>query len=270
MNSQINFKENQIYNIVIFDSGLGGLSIYKKIEKKIPNVNYIYAFDNEAFPYGEKKETFIIERCLKMINAISKKINITIILIACNTASVTSLLTLKKFFKFPIIGIVPDIKKATKKTKNKIIGLLATKTTINNNYVQNLILSFFPKIIIKTLCNKKLVILAEKKLKYNFTDTKVINNILKPWYNKPNVPDTIILGCTHFYFLKKEIKKVLPKAINIIDSNIIIPQKLYDVLKNNTIKKENIIFSSKSIKQDKRLLDLFNRYKFLTFKKINL
>ncbi|XBC38157.1 MAG: glutamate racemase [Buchnera aphidicola (Floraphis choui)] len=269
-NSKTDLKQNTICNILIFDSGLGGLSIYKKIKNYFPYANYIYAFDNEKFPYGNKKESFIITRCLKIIYSISNIINITIAIVACNTASITSLPTLQHYFNFPIIGIIPNIKKAVKITKNNIIGLLATKTTINNYNIQRTISSLSPNFIIKTLHNENLVKIAEKKLKYNFTELKLINNILKPWYLTKNKPDTIILGCTHFYFLKNEIRHLFSKNINIIDSNINISKKIWSILKNNIVRNENIAFFSKSIKNDISLLSLFNKYKFLKFSKLNL
>ncbi|XBC43292.1 MAG: glutamate racemase [Buchnera aphidicola (Meitanaphis flavogallis)] len=257
-------------NVLIFDSGLGGLSIYQKIKNCFPNVNYIYACDNNAFPYGEKKELFIIKRCSKIINIISKNIDITAVILACNTASITSLLTLKNNFHFPIIGIIPNIEKSVKVTKNKIIGLLATKTTIRHCNIQNKILSYYPSITIKTLYNKELVVMAEKKLKYNFLEIKNIKNILQPWLITPQIPDTIILGCTHFHFLKNEIKSLFFKNVKVIDSNIVIPPKLYKILKNSMITNKNIAFFSKNIKNDIHLLQLFNKYNFATFKKLRV
>lgn len=270
MNHKVNFKKSMKCNVLIFDSGLGGLSIYTKIKHRFPNVNYIYACDNSAFPYGEKKELFIIKRCSQIINIISKNIDITAVILACNTASVTSLLTLQNNFHFPIIGIIPNIEKSVKVTKNKIIGLLATKTTIHHYNIQNKILSFYPNITIKTLHNKELVIMAEKKLKYNFLEIKKIKNILKPWLITSHIPDTIILGCTHFHFLKHEIKSLFLKNIKVIDSNIVIPRKLYKIFKSSIITNTNIAFFSKDIKNNIHLSRLFNKYNFTKFKELNL
>ncbi|XBC41752.1 MAG: glutamate racemase [Buchnera aphidicola (Kaburagia rhusicola rhusicola)] len=270
MDHKVNFKKSMKCNVLIFDSGLGGLSIYKKIKHRFPNVNYVYACDNNEFPYGEKKELFIIKRCFKIISIISNNVNITAVILACNTASITSLLTLQNHFPFPIIGIIPDIEKSVKVTKNKIIGLLATKTTIHHCNIQNKILSFYPNITIKTLHNPELVVMAEKKLKYNFLEIKNIKNILKPWLISPQIPDTIILGCTHFYFLKHEIKSLFLKKTKVIDSNIVIPKKLCKILKNSIITNKNIAFFSKDIKNNIRLLRLFNKYNFTKFKKLNL
>ncbi|XBC37640.1 MAG: glutamate racemase [Buchnera aphidicola (Meitanaphis microgallis)] len=270
MNFKIKFQKNAACNMLIFDSGLGGLSIYKKMKKNFPNANYIYACDNAAFPYGEKEEHFIIERCLKIIDLISNRINVTMVILACNTISVTSLLILKNNFNFPIIGIIPNIAEATKITKNKVIGLLATKITINNHDIQKKILSMSENFTIKTLHDEKLVRIVEKKLKYNSIKIETINSILKPWHYESSTPDTIILGCTHFNFLKKEIKRLFSKKINIVDSSPIIPKNIYNVLKTNTIKKQHVAFFSKPITHHIPLSCLFNKYDFLKFKTLRI
>ncbi|MGP1930172.1 MAG: glutamate racemase, partial [Arsenophonus sp. ET-DL12-MAG3] len=113
--------------ILIFDSGIGGLSIYYEVKRLLPDLHYIYVFDNDAFPYGEKSAEFIIKRIIQIIDQIQKKQTLAIAIIACNTASTVSLPILRAYFKFPIIGVVPAIKPAIKLTRNGVIGLLATK-----------------------------------------------------------------------------------------------------------------------------------------------
>ncbi|XBC39205.1 MAG: glutamate racemase [Buchnera aphidicola (Nurudea shiraii)] len=271
MNFTYNYSQKKQYNVLIFDSGLGGLSIYKKMQHRFPNINYIYVFDNECFPYGNKEISFIFERCSKIIELVSKKIHISTMILACNTISVTSLMSLKKTFNFPIIGITPDIKKSIKITRTKTIGLLATKVTIHHDSIQKKIASLLPEIIIKTLYNNNLVKLAEKKIKYNFVNKKEISNIMKPWYSKTNNVDTIILGCTHFNFLKYEIQQLFSKKICILNSNIKISKKFFNILKNNYIKKnKNIVFFSKFEKNHIYILNLFKTYKFSKFKKLNI
>ncbi|WP_082252573.1 glutamate racemase [Buchnera aphidicola] len=267
------YKTNKINiacNILILDSGLGGLSIYKKIKNNFKNANFIYVCDNAAFPYGTKKESFIISRCLKIISTIATRENITLAILACNTASVTSLLILRNKFNFPIIGIIPNIKKAIKTTKNKTIGLLATRTTIYNKNIQNLIKFYAPRIIIKTLHNEKLIKITEEELKKKTNSMKLIKKTLNSWITSIEAPDTIILGCTHFYFIKHKIKKLFLNKINIIDSNVLISKKLHKILNNNFVKNENIAYLSRTSKKDKDLLNVFKKYDFIKFKKIEL
>lgn len=257
--------------ILVFDSGIGGLSIYFKIKKKLPNFRYIYAFDNLGFPYGNKKKKFVIERTLYFINKIQKKHKIITAIIACNTASILSLHYLKKIFSFPIIGVIPEIELATKITKNKIIGLLATKITINESYIKNTIKKLQKKYKIITLFSTKLVQLAENKFIKKKIQKKEIKKILKPYINTKIQPDTIILGCTHFNFIKKEIKKSLKKKTKIINSGNKTIKKAISLIKknkNNFFEKKNIIYCSKINKKSKYIKEKLKKKDFQYFKKI--
>jgi glutamate racemase len=204
--------------VLIFDSGVGGLSVYKEIERKLPGIHYIYAFDNIAFPYGDKSEKFIIERVLKIITAVQQQHTLAVVVIACNTASTVSLPALRARFSFPIVGVVPAIKPAVQVTRNGIIGLLATQATVNHAYTLNLIKRFASDCKIELLGSIALVKLAEAKLRGESISLSALKNILHPWLKMPDPPDTIVLGCTHFPLLAQEITQVLPEGIQLIDS----------------------------------------------------
>ncbi|MEQ5186908.1 glutamate racemase, partial [Providencia alcalifaciens] len=121
--------------VLVFDSGVGGLSVYREIREKLPEAHYIYVFDNEAFPYGEKSQEFIIDRVVRIVSAVAEKHDIATIVIACNTASTVSLPALRaKFTEIPIVGVVPAIKPAAKLTCYGVVGLLATRATVKRPY----------------------------------------------------------------------------------------------------------------------------------------
>ncbi|XBC39712.1 MAG: glutamate racemase [Buchnera aphidicola (Chaetogeoica yunlongensis)] len=271
-NIHLKHKTQKKSYIVIFDSGFGGLSIYKTIKKKYPYINYIYIFDNKNFPYGEKQDQFILAQILKIITAIKKKIKIKMVILACNTVTITSLITLKNYFRFPIIGISPDFIKAINTTKNKVIGLLGTKITINHYHVKYFIKLLSPKYTIKPFYNNKLVKIAENKLITKSLSIKKLKTILQPLLLLPNIPDTIILGCTHFSFLKKEIKKIFFNKINIIDSNISIPKHISKTLMNNSnnFYNRNIAMFSQQIINSHTILTLLKKYDFKKFQKLIL
>ncbi|VFS68333.1 Glutamate racemase [Kluyvera cryocrescens] len=113
--------------VLVFDSGVGGLSVYDEIRHLLPDLHYIYAFDNVAFPYGEKSEEFIVERVLEIVTAVQQRYPLALAVIACNTASTVSLPALREKFAFPVVGVVPAIKPAARLSANRIIGLLATR-----------------------------------------------------------------------------------------------------------------------------------------------
>mgnify|MGYP000811115975 FL=1 len=125
--------------VLVFDSGVGGLSVYNEIRQLLPNLHYIYAFDNVAFPYGEKSEEFIVERVVEIVTAVQQRYPLALAVIACNTASTVSLPALREKFAFPVVGVVPAIKPAARLTANGIVGLLATRGTVKRPYTRELI-----------------------------------------------------------------------------------------------------------------------------------
>ncbi|AEW44864.1 glutamate racemase [Serratia symbiotica str. 'Cinara cedri'] len=211
--------------ILIFDSGVGGLSIYQAVKQLLPNLHYIYLIDNLAFPYGEKSEDFILTRVLDIISTIQQRHPEVIVIIACNTASTVSLSVLRQYFSFPIIGVVPAIKPAVQMTTNGVIGLLATRCTIQSNYTQKLISHFAINCKMELLGSAKLVELVEAKLYGKIVSLTMLKKILNPWLNMKEPPDTVVLGCTHFPLLKNELTLVLPKGTKLVDSGTAIANR---------------------------------------------
>ncbi|OCG07151.1 glutamate racemase [Gilliamella sp. wkB178] len=216
-------------SILVFDSGIGGLSVYNEIHKKMPNLHYIYAFDNEMFPYGDKSTEFLINRVNSVIEAITKSYSIGLAVIACNTASTICLPSLRSKFSFPIVGVVPAIKPASQITQNKSIGLLATKATIQRTYTTNLINEFAKNCTVNLLGLSELALIAENKLQGIPVDMQQLRDLLQPWLSLPTVPDTIVLGCTHYPFIKEELQIIFPQA-TFIDSGNAIAFRVHNLL----------------------------------------
>ncbi|CAL4325898.1 Glutamate racemase [Buchnera aphidicola (Protaphis terricola)] len=259
--------------MLIFDSGIGGISILNKIKKILPNINYIYMLDNAAFPYGEKKESFILNRSIKIINTIQKIYPIKIVIIACNTASTTSLSILQKTFNIPIIGVLPFLEKSIKINKNSNIGFIATKATINSKYIKNIIYKNFYKKNINIIATNKLAKFAEKKIRKQPISIIKFKKIFKSWIRLSIQPNIIYLGCTHFLFLKNEIQKIFYTPINFLDSHdtvINIVKHHFLKHKNNQNIKKNIFLYSKYNKEINQLLSILTQYKFNYIHKINL
>ncbi|VAX77064.1 Glutamate racemase [Serratia symbiotica] len=212
--------------VLIFDSGVGGLSVYHYIRQALPSVHYIYAFDNGAFPYSEKSEDFIIERVLEIVSAVQQCHPIVIAVIACNTASTISLLALRKRFSFPVVGVVPAIKPAADLTVNGIVGLLATRGTIQRHYIHELIARYATGCKIELLGSSELVELAEAKLHGEVVPLLTLKKILDPWLKMTNPPDTVVLGCTHFSLLEEELMLVLFKGTRLVDSGAAVARRI--------------------------------------------
>lgn len=259
--------------MLIFDSGIGGISILENIKKNLPNINYIYLLDNEGFPYGEKKESFIIERSIKIINTIKTIYPIKLVVVACNTASTISLSILKKTFNIPIIGVLPSLDKAIKITKNNKIGFIATKATIQSLYIKKIIYKHIHRKNIQIIATNKLAKIAEKKIRKLSISNLELKKIFNSWITLSVQPDTIYLGCTHFLFLKNEIQNIFYKPINFLDTHESVTEivKQY-FIKNKTKQniKENIFLYSQYNKELNNLLWVLKKYKFNRIEKINL
>lgn len=225
---------NRSPNILVFDSGIGGISVYNEIRQKIPQGNYIYLFDNKEFPYGDKSSSYLIERVKTVINQAVSMFAVDIIVIACNTASTICLPALRQSLSIPIVGVVPAIKPATKITKNKCIGLLATKATVQREYTQHLINEFAQGYHIELLGLSELALIAERKLQGIAVDIQQLTLLMQPWLTLQVIPDTIVLGCTHYPFIKTELAEIFPQT-TFIDSGYAIAARVYDLLKDNFI-----------------------------------
>ncbi|UAJ66297.1 glutamate racemase [Candidatus Schneideria nysicola] len=230
MNTSVFFqKKNKKPTIMILDSGMGGLSTYIQVNKFIKNSHYLYVFDNEGFPYGEKTDQFIIERINSIIQAIQRLHNIDILILACNTVSTINNIKYKlhPYFSYPIMRVIPNIKSATQYTKNKIIGIIATQATINRRYIIQLTKKYSSKDYnFLLLGSSKLVELAEFKLRGGLTPLSFIKEILLPWLKINNKPDTIIMGCTHFPLLLQEFQSIFPNTL-FLDPSIPLAKKVY-------------------------------------------
>lgn len=193
--------------VLVFDSGVGGLSVYNEIRQLLPDLHYIYAFDNVAFPYGEKSEEFIVERVVEIVTAVQQRYPLALAVIACNTASTVSLPALREKFAFPVVGVVPAIKPAARLTANGIVGLLATRGTVKRPYTRELIDRFANECRIEMLGSAELVELAEAKLHGEAVPLEELRRILRPWLRMQEPPDTVVLGCTHFPLWRKNCNR---------------------------------------------------------------
>jgi len=202
--------------ILIFDSGVGGLSIAEEVQQQLPSNSIVYCSDNAAFPYGTKSEKELIERSEQVLQALLSKEHCDIIIIACNSASTLALPHIRRLFKQPVIGVVPAIKPATALTKNQQVGLLATPGTVSRTYTHKLIDDFAQNCNVHMLGSAVLVHLAEKKLRGETISPNLLAPILEPL--KAQNIDTLILACTHFPLLKKEIQAWFGSSVTLIDS----------------------------------------------------
>lgn len=193
--------------IAIFDSGVGGLSIYNEIRARTKDQEFVFVSDNLAFPYGLKEETRLNHRVLAIMHRIVTQFKPDIVVIACNTASTLVLPLLRETFDLPIVGVVPAIKPAALISKTRHIGLLATPATIKRNYTDQLIKDFAADCVVTKVGSSQLVELAECKLYGLAVDIPQLKHQIKPLLAEKNC-DTLVLACTHFPLLNSEINEI--------------------------------------------------------------
>ncbi|MDP5255756.1 MULTISPECIES: glutamate racemase [unclassified Vibrio] len=216
---------NKTPSLLVFDSGMGGLSILAAVKARCPYLDFHYLFDNAGYPYGELPAEVLIERVDSLIAQYVNAHQIDLVIIACNTASTIVLPRLRANLTIPVIGVVPAIKPAGQRAK-KAIGLIATPATVKRAYTKDLIQRFANQVPVYSLGSTELVMMAEKKLRGVKVDLESLAVILAPIY--PRI-DVAVLGCTHFPLLKQEIAQVMP-GVELIDSGEAIAKRVEAVL----------------------------------------
>jgi len=260
--------------VLVFDSGVGGLSVYDEIRQLLPDLHYIYAFDNVAFPYGEKSEEFIVERVVEIVTAVTRTYPLALVVIACNSASTVTLPALRERFDFPVVGVVPAIKPAARLTRNGIVGLLATRGTVKRPYTHELVKRFARECKTEMLGSAELVELAEAKLQGKDVPLEEIKRILQPWLRMKEPPDTVVLGCTHFPLLADELQQVLPEGTRLIDSGAAIARRTAWLLENESPKigsaENNLALCLAMTAEAVQLMPVLRRYGFEKLEKLAL
>lgn len=218
--------------IGIFDSGVGGLTIWKEIIKLLPNENTIYLADSKNAPYGQKSKQKIIELSVKNTELLLKK-GCKIIVVACNTATTNAVLYLRKNYDVPFIGIEPAIKPAALQTKTNAIGILATKGTLSSELFNQTSSKFASNITVIEQVGEGLVPLIEegkiKTLEMRCLLEKYLNPMLQA-----NI-DYLVLGCSHYPHLIPEIQKIVGNNVKIIDSGEAVAKQAKAVLEKGSI-----------------------------------
>lgn len=223
-------------SFLIIDSGVGGLSILQEIQHLIPDATACYVADNGAYPYGTLEESTLVARLLTLLPLLQQRIQPDIIIIACNTASTVVLDPLRAQTRTPVIGVVPAIKPAARLTRTGHIGLLATPGTIKRRYTDQLISDFASNCTVTKVGSSDLVQEAERKMRGLSVRRDVLTSTLTPFsppfLSQPHLReiDVIVLGCTHFPFLKEELAAHLSPGVMLIDSGEAIAKRTQQIL----------------------------------------
>ena len=250
--------------IGIFDSGTGGLSVFKEIRKLLPEERYIYYSDNAHCPYGEKSREYIIERSREITRFLLGE-GCDIIVVACNTATAAAIAVLREEFPVRFIGMEPAVKPAVKTTRTGVVGVLATAGTLKADKYLNTREKFSEGVKITEHVGQGFVELVEKGCLTGREAEDVVRASLKPLLDEG--ADRIVLGCTHYPFLWDTIAKTASelypeREIEIIDPAPAVARHLLETMKTEgLIRKDGFTIILHSSGDDTKLNETFGRLK---------
>ena len=241
--------------IGIFDSGVGGLTVFTEIRKILPNENIIYLGDTKNFPYGNKKKEDIINLAINNVEILLKK-NVKIIVIACGTATSQAIDILKQKYNIPIIGIIEPTVEYVKKQQIDEIGVIATEGTIRSGAWENKLKEKIDGINVENKACPMLAEIAEEGKTKSIEGRNAIKEYMQPFKSKHI--NKIILGCTHYPIYEEIIKQELNYEVELINSGTIVAKYLDEYLKqenmeNTEAKKLEKIYLTKTEKEFKNI-----------------
>lgn len=243
--------------IGIFDSGIGGTSIWKEVVKLLPNENTIYLADSKNAPYGEKSSEEIIALSVKNTEYLISN-GCKLIIVACNTATTNAIDYLRKSYSITFIGIEPAIKPAALLSKTGAIGILATKGTLSSKLFEKTTKEYTKNITTIEQDGEGLVPLIEEGKLNSPEISELLTTYLKPMLNF-NI-DHLVLGCTHYPYLIPQIKKILGENVTIIDSGEAVAKQTkailekYNLLSTSTNNSRHQFYTNAETKVLKEIL----------------
>ena len=209
--------------IGVFDSGVGGISVLKHIHALLPHEDLMYVADSKYAPYGNKTAEEITARCFELADYLIAK-NVKALVVACNTATAAAIDELRETFDIPIIGMEPAVKPAAEASKNGVIGVLATVGTLKSAQFAALLESYGRNVKVVTQACVGLVECIER----GELDTPETKALIRQ-YTAPLLADgadTIVLGCTHYPFVKHVIQEIVGDKITLIDTGAAVAKQL--------------------------------------------
>lgn len=216
--------------IGIFDSGVGGLSVFREIVRILPEEKYIYWSDNAHCPYGEKSRDYIIDRARAVTSFLIEQ-GADIIVVACNTATAAAISTLREEFPVPFIGMEPAVKPAAQATRSGVVGVLATAGTLKATKYIDTRAKWAHDVKIVEHIGQGFVELVEKGNVSGPEAESIVEKSVRPLIEAG--ADTIVLGCTHYPFLAETIMKAAGTPVTLIDPAPAVAKHLMEVMKEN-------------------------------------
>ena len=250
--------------VLVFDSGMGGLTVAREIQALAPMLAVDYAADSGFFPYGDKSDDALRERLPLVAKALCQVARPDVFVIACNTASTLALPDVRAALDIPVIGTVPAIKPAAALTKTGTIGLLATPGTVNRAYTAQLIEDFADNVSVILHGSVALVRMAEQIASGVAVPLEAFRVAQAPLFDAEGGDkiDTIVLACTHFPLIRGELAATVPHAVNFIDSGEAIARQTLRVLSetNRSSQIGGQVWLTSPVNGQARLIEVCRRF----------
>lgn len=223
MKKSVEIFERNWSPIGVFDSGVGGVSVLKALQSALPNESFIYAADSGNAPYGDKSKAFIEARTSAMASFLARA-NAKAIVVACNTATVVAVKTLRAHYPIPVIAMEPAIKPATQISRSGVVGVLATARTLESPALANLCRLYGTSVKILLQPCPGLVEQVER----GDLETEATHQLLRRYISPllAGGADTLVLGCTHYVFLLAHIRRIVGPDITIVESSAAVARQL--------------------------------------------
>lgn len=222
-------------NVLVFDSGLGGLTVLREIVRARPDAAYTYVADDAFFPYGQHSAETLVARVVPLIGDLIAAHRPDLVVIACNTASTLVMTQLREAYEVPFVGTVPAIKPACASSKTKRVSVLGTKGTVKREYTRKLIDDFAHDCEVTLVGAENLASLAEATLRGESVRSDAIACEIAPCFVKDangsdTRTDTVVLACTHYPLLLEQIKRLAPWPVDWIDPAPAIARRVENLL----------------------------------------
>jgi len=220
-------------SILVFDSGVGGLTVFREIVRVRPDASYVYLADDAGFPYGNSPAQALIARIVAVMGAAIEKHAPDLIVIACNTASTLALAELRARFSVPFVGTVPAIKPACAQSRTKRVAVLGTQATVSLEYTKALIREFASGCEVVLVGSPKLATFAEYELAGEPVGDAEIAAEIAPCFVETDGArtDTVVLACTHYPLLLERFQKLAPWPVDWLDPAPAIARRVADLLR---------------------------------------
>jgi glutamate racemase len=217
--------------ILVFDSGLGGLTVYREIAVARPGADFIYVADDAAFPYGAMTEPALTQRVVELMSDLIGRYQPDLVVIACNTASTIVLPHLRQRFSLPFVGTVPAIKPACAGSISKRISVLGTEATVQREYTRALIRDYAADCKVTLVGSKMLATYAEAEIAGTPVSDTLISSEIGPCFrDEDGRTDTVVLACTHYPLLIERFSQLAPWPVAFVDPASAIARRIRDLL----------------------------------------